>query len=354
VNYYRVTRLVALWAVAGSVWVGVGPSSGTAHASSVQVVPQPLDPGVRAQSLEYHSSSGETNRLIVSIRGGGDFASVADPGARITAGRNCAALPLSQAYCIALGNQRLPGFFSFFATLGDGNDMLSLSRESHDGAFTQIAVLGEDGNDSLSVARATATQYAFLRGGNGNDVLTGANGPNSIIGDAGDDRMTGGPATDFMDLRGRGRDEVSGLAGEDVADLSKTTTFTGPVFVTLDDVANDGQSGDGANIHSDVEEVLGAAGQKNTIVGSAAANIFSGGSGDDHLDGAAGNDILQGWFGNDTLIGGPGQDRLDGRDGDDVIFANDGEADTVQCGLGNDTAHVDALDSVVDCETLTS
>ena len=73
----------------------------------------------------------------------------------------------------------------------------------------------------------------------------------------------------------------------------------------------------------------------DTLVGSAAAEPARAA--------AQGNDILDGRGGADTIIGG---------DGDDTISARDGVADAIDCGVGNDTATVDALDSTVGCETV--
>ena len=68
--------------------------------------------------------------------------------------------------------------------------------------------------------------------------------------------------------------------------------------------------------------------------------------------------------GNDTVAGGPGQDVIYGDAtgayctwysckipfGNDTVDARDGEADQVDCGIGEDTATVDKIDTVVNCE----
>ena len=84
------------------------------------------------------------------------------------------------------------------------------------------------------------------------------------------------------------------------------------------------------------------------------------------LDGGPGDDRLEGGYGHDTLTGGPGRDTIFGDEtsqrcsygdectvvpyGNDTISARDGEADTVDCGVGDDRAVVDHVDVVANCE----
>ncbi len=68
--------------------------------------------------------------------------------------------------------------------------------------------------------------------------------------------------------------------------------------------------------------------------------------------GGPGNDRLWSGTGGDDLTGGPGEDVLRSNGGNDLIDARDGEADTVDCGDGNDIALVDAADDVTNCETI--
>ncbi len=56
--------------------------------------------------------------------------------------------------------------------------------------------------------------------------------------------------------------------------------------------------------------------------------------------------------GDDILDGGLGRDVLEGGAGNDEIRARDGLADDVLCGPGTDTATVDTIDLVTDCETV--
>lgn len=164
---------------------------------------------------------------------------------------------------------------------------------------------------------------ATVSGGDGDDRIAGSRGSDILNGDAGDDSL--GAERDGPD----GADVMSGGAGGDTADYSERS---GPVYIDLDGVADDGEPGEGDNVKADVEHVSGGAGA-DRIVGNAARNRLRGEWGDDEIEGAALRDVLD---------GGPG---------DDTILARDGGADTVRCGSGSDTALVDDDDSVAtDCE----
>ena len=135
--------------------------------------------------------------------------------------------------------------------------------------------------------------------------LNGGDGNDSLIGGSGNDTLHGGSGNDTLD-GGLGADDLFGDGGSDTADYSHRTEN---LRLTLDNVANDGASGEGDNIHADIETILGGSGN-DFIQGNPFAN---------KLVGNAGNDTLFGGAGNDTLIGGPGTDQLDGQGGTNVI-----------------------------------
>ena len=177
-----------------------------------------------------------------------------------------------------------------------------------------------------------------------------------------------------MYIGGDGFDTIGG-------NVSTGNDFSEPnadIAVSLDGVANDGEPGEGDNVMPDVERVK-ALGRNVTMIGSDAANeliatadssTIRGLGGDDRLIGADGADSLEGGEGADYLEGGFGPDVLDGgggvdqfvgdkteRDviasGNDQIRARDGLAEQINCGIGSDSAIVDAAD-VVDpsCEAV--
>jgi len=182
-------------------------------------------------------------------------------------------------------------------------------------------IYGDLGNDSL-------------HGDDGNDQLDGADGNDSVEGDGGNDSLRGSNGDDGLN-GGLGTDVIRGGTGVDQAWFDYQTLNQS---ISLDDVANDGTAGEGDNVRSDVENVVGGSGN-DTITGNAANNS---------LDGADGNDTIKGMGGNDFLYGGSDSDNLDGGDGNDVVsgyyywaWPGPGEdgADTVGGGTGDDTLY---------------
>jgi RTX calcium-binding nonapeptide repeat (4 copies) len=243
------------------------------------------------------------------------------------------------------------------ADLGPGNDSFA-GRTSGTAADT---VHGGDGADNL-------------RGGTGNDALSGDGDADQVAGDAGNDTVDGGAGDDQLeaavaDGAGTGADNVSGGAGGDrISYLDRGAK----VSISLDDQPNDGTAGEGDNVRGDVDIVVGST-FDDVLGGSDAPQQLFGNAGDDRIDGLGGDDILNGGTGDDEISGGAGRDRLEGSAGEDYleggagddifegdnvctaepctggsdfIQARDGEADTVNCGVGADTALVDDVDVV--------
>ena len=109
------------------------------------------------------------------------------------------------------------------------------------------------------------------------------------------------------------------------------STRTGNVSITLDGVANDGETGENDNFGTDIEIITGGLGN-DTINGNSSANTITGGAGNDCLVGNGGDDylegdaveILLGVAGIDTLDGGDDNDSLDGGAGTDSIVGGNG------------------------------
>jgi Ca2+-binding RTX toxin-like protein len=198
------------------------------------------------------------------------------------------------------------------------------------------------GGNSIVGSAANNTLFIFtngadsISGGGGNDALDGGLGDDTLMGGPGNDRLIGGPGpvaptTDADTLIGGG--------GIDTADYSVTSVVnpfsrSSAVNVSLNNVNNDGGPGEADNVRTDVENVIGT-NLADTLTGSAANN---------RLDGRGGGDRLVGLLGSDKLFGGSGPDTLNSRDG---------VADADTCGIGTDTANVDALDTVnADCEVV--
>ena len=195
------------------------------------------------------------------------------------------------------------------------------------------------GNDSITGSSAANV----LDGGSGNDTISGGAGNDTIIGGLGTDTLIGGDGNDTFaeGSTNSGADSMTGGTGNDLADYSLRVVG---VTITIDDLANDGQTGaaEGDNVKTDVENVTGSSTAANSLTGSAAANILIGGSG---------NDVLVGGLGNDSLLGGPGDDNLDGGADDDWLEGEAGN-DTLTCSAGVDIAFFDATDTDPDGDGL--
>ena len=191
----------------------------------------------------------------------------------------------------------------------DGADVASGAGDITTGAATSLGLTlnGDSGDDALA-------------GGSGDDTIAGGTGSNTLVGGAGDDTITGGPDNDTI-TGGPGGDTLTGGLGNDAFDegaaANGTDTIAGSggidrvtyagrttsVGVLLDGVFNDGESGEGDNVGTDVEDAVGGAGD-DTMTGSTAENDLTGGPGADAIDGGSGDD---------TLTGGSGDDRSDRR-----------------------------------------
>ena len=270
---------------------------------------------------------------------------------------------------------------------------IDLDDAADDGAVNELDNLRSDlenVNGGGGGDRITGDADAnVITGGLGGDTLAGGNGNDVVDGGSGDDVLLANSTVD-------GADDLRGGAGVDWVVYRDRTV---PVTVYLDGFGNDGQSGEGDLVRTDVENVAGGSGNDG-IVGSAAANRLVGGFGDDIVDGAAGDDVivaeptpdgadrvtggdgidiadyglrtapvtvamdgnghdgapgegdrvgsdfesLLGGSGGDYLAGAGGNDRLDGRGGndtldggtgDDVLLGGDGN-DRIRAGWGND------------------
>jgi Ca2+-binding RTX toxin-like protein len=185
---------------------------------------------------------------------------------------------------------------------GTGND--TFSDGCYDDNTMQGSVLALDPSvkSGCSWEKYFLADFENLSGGNGNDTL---------VGNAGTNRLDGG-------------------AGHDTVSYNRSA----PVSVWLDGIANDGELGENDNIVN-VEDLVGG-GEDDTFVGDALANTLLGGGG------------------KDTIEGGAGVDRLEGGPGDDVVRALDGAADAVvSCGGDTDKVAADAADPVdATCESV--
>jgi hypothetical protein len=241
--------------------------------------------------------------------------------------------------------------------LGPGDDTFT-------GQSAADIVHGGDGDDSL-------------RGGGGNDQIFGDGGNDLVAGQTGNDVVDGGAGDDQLEGAGEGMPADAGSGADDIrggpgSDRLSYLDHSAAVKVSLDDKPGDGAAGENDNAHGDIETLVGST-FDDVLVGNDGPQSLFGNAGLDRADGLGGDDIVNGGTGDDELYGGAGEDRVEGSAGgdyleggagedlfegdnvcttepctgdSDFIQARDGEADTVNCGVGADTAIVDSLDVV--------
>jgi Ca2+-binding RTX toxin-like protein len=296
---------------------------------------------------------------------------ITDAGAAITPGEGCTSVNAHEVECSAVS------WATVGAKLGDMNDSFSVAgldwtqRSEFDWV---VEADGGEGNDTL---QGSPSGDRFF-GGPGNDEISGGRaqdaaceGPtdfgctfNYLYGGPGVDQLFGGEDGDYL-VGGADADDLSGGGDRDYASYRDQA---GPVVVSVDGIADDGEAGEGDNVREDVEAVYGTRHGGDTLIGNTFRNLFWGGGGDDRLLGRAGNDYLDGGAqddeirggrgidsilgrrGNDVIRGGPKGDHLYGNPGNDVIWARDGNRDKISGGYDSDRAQVNASDVVKSVE----
>jgi serralysin len=224
------------------------------------------------------------------------------------------------------------------ASGGSGDDLITGNEWAN-------RLLGNRGHDSLSGGDGDDT----LDGGWHNDSLSGDGGDDLLIGGAGFDTLDGGEGNDTL-AGGHGNDSLSGGAGDDSLDggdrhdrLSggdgQDTLIGGAGFDVLrGEDGHDSLSGGAGNDRlwgGTGDDTLEGGEGEDRLFGGWDRDLLFGGAGDDRLDGGLQNDTLSGDAGNDTLIGGNGFDSLDGGEGNDSLSGGHGN-DTLEGGAGDD------------------
>jgi Ca2+-binding RTX toxin-like protein len=165
------------------------------------------------------------------------------------------------------------------------------------------------------------TDIENLYGGTANDVLTGSAASNRLFGAEGNDTLNGlGGLLDVLEP-GAGNDTLNGNGGDDIAsygpggdgsdrfsggtgrDTASYRLHAAPVNVSLDNIANDGVTGERDTNLSDVEDVQGTDGNDTLTAHSTVSNHLFG------LDGADTLNTVDGISANDEADGGAGINR---------------------------------------------
>lgn len=216
-------------------------------------------------------------------------------------------------------------------------------------------ITGLDGDDNLAGLGGHDRVYGEggddnISGGDGNDSLFGGDGDDLIAGGRGDDWISGGDGDDRLFGEdgndtiegGAGNDEIDGDAGHDV--LSGGTG---------QDKLSGGDGNDVIFAGAGDDEAMGGAGN-DILFGGDGDDLLDGGEDDDVLSGEAGRDMLFGGLGNDVLSGGADADTVHGGAGDDVVVADDDDADDLyDGGEGHDRLDYSAATQAVAFDLIT-
>jgi len=204
---------------------------------------------------------------------------------------------------------------------------------------TAVSISGLAGHDTLTLDNTLgAAILGKLRGGDGDDILTGGLGSDKLYGDGGLDVLQGGDANDKLYFDNLDT-SVLGGAGFDVAVVLQATAAVDVNLVT-----------------SELEAVSATTSTfHNTFnaTGAAWAVTVYGGSGNDTITGGNLKDYLNGGGGLDQLTGGLGADTLIGGDGNDVLYFDNLDPSVVG-GAGSDTAFVSGATAAVRMNLVTS
>ena len=234
---------------------------------------------------------------------------------------------------------------------GGGNDSITVNSLV-EVRPTYLLINGESDDDTISAANVSIGRiFLEMRGGEGNDTITGSDSNDDIFGDAGDDSISAGAGEDSVD-GGAGLDTINGGNGNDslFGNLDNDVITGGDGNDTVDggfghDNIN-GQNGTDTIDGGFGNDTLNGAAGNDLVEGGPDNDRVLGGAGNDSLDGGTGNDTVQGQSGADLIKGGDGNDSIQGQNGNDTIDGGDGE-DTINAGNGNDiVAGGDGHDSV--------
>ena len=242
---------------------------------------------------------------------------------------------------------------------GRGRDILKGGKgwDTLEGGKGDDLLLGGQGDDLLLGGKGRDV----LEGGKGNDTLKGGKGRDTLNGGKGNDSLDGGKGDDILQ-GSRGNDTLNGGQGHDTADYSHLNRA-----ITLEAVGVVNKGSLGTDQILDIETIIGATRQANTIDGSTGnsgvtsfdidlsnerltvrdipglGNVtfnvqnfvnVTGTTQDDSIIGNDEDNIFIGNGGNDFFGGSAGNDIIDGDDGgvddyDTVDYTGLGEAITL-------------------------
>jgi Ca2+-binding RTX toxin-like protein len=247
---------------------------------------------------------------------------------------------------------------------GAGNDQYIINHtgavvvEQADGGIDTawVAVDGYTMAANLEIARLTGSAIR-ITGSTANDVMVANPAAGGVLdGGAGDDQLWGSVAAEIY-ICGDGNDVVRGGGGADtIFGGAGDDQFVLPNnFTTITELAGGGTdtvwvTADGYTLAANIEigrlggaaiRLTGSAGDDQLVANPVAGGILDGGAGDDVLWGSALAETFLGNAGDDIIRGGGGADVMAGGAGNDQYVILDANATiTENAGEGDDTAWV--------------
>ncbi|GCL43887.1 lectin-like protein [Dolichospermum planctonicum] len=192
---------------------------------------------------------------------------------------------------------------------------------------------------------------------NSNDTIIGSTGDDTINGGLGSDTVNYSSLTEAITLLAGGIVNKGSFGTDTIVDVETVIGATGQsntidastgiatttslnVNLATNNLIINGLPAPINSITLNVQNFLNVVGttQNDTIKGNNLANELVGNTGNDTIQGNDGNDILDGGDGNDQLFGGLGNDILQGDNGNDFLNGD----------LGNDTLRGLAGDDILD------
>jgi Ca2+-binding RTX toxin-like protein len=319
------------------------PSSAVAGVVSTQTIITDSKYGSSEPALFFSGVRGEANRITMARSPTSGDLVLHDAGALLGVGPGCVQVDAGTASCHAT---------RAYIDAGDGDDTVTVPAI----APGLVSVRGGEGDDVLSGAGS-------LAGGPGADVLRGGDPceqscyPGLLAGGPGDDVLRGGAANELLSGDGSGpvwpagvdygrpptddgggQDLIGGGAGVDTATYDDRES---PVRIDLAARLTMGATGE----RDRLENIENATGGKasDVLLGDGAANVLEGDAGNDRVDGRGGDDYLLGnlvpvdnEFSPVYTPPDDGADRLSGGTGNDRLDAGGERGDALLGGPGND------------------
>ena len=268
------------------------------------------------ETLVNSTTAGDQEDPAVAALNNGGFVVVWTSTAQGSAGQSTVFMQRFDAAGNKLGNETAvssgPGDKEHpaVAALSTGGFVVSWDSDARDGIDPDIFSqrFAEDGSPILHTLTGDAADNTL--------AVTGSLSVR-LIGDAGDDTLTGGSGSDVLN-GGSGSDALAGGAGDDI------------YFVDSSDILTELDGGGRDTVNVTGSYTLGNRHLENAVLtGSAAANL-TGNSAGNSLTGNGADNTLNGGRGADTLAGGAGSDTYIVDDSGDLVIeiANAG-ADSV-------------------------